>query len=521
MYLANLIARTAGLWPDGASLCHAGRKFTWAQTYERILRLADAIRETCGKSGRAVVILGDSGIEYYELSFAVAMAGQMMVPMNSRLSPQEYRQLLAQLDCALAFVGDGYRSVIGESLDEMSCPIVGWRDGQGEVPATYEYEAFLGSGKPAAPSEVAGEDIWAIIYTGGTTGLPKGVLLSHRAIAYNIATVCQTLPWEERCRFLQVSPLFHLAGLGPSYAVTALGGTHFFLPQFSVEDLLSKLSEHRCTCTNLVPTMINWMLAREDLDSYNLSALRHLAYGASAISLPTLERLLAKFPELTFSQFYGQTESGGGLTALTWRDHNIAESGIARLPSAGRPSLGAIVRILDEEGNELPRGEWGEICGRSEGLFSGYAGHPELTANTIRDGWLHTGDVGFMDKDGYVFVTDRLKDMIVTGGENVSSSEVEAILGRFPGILQCAVVAVQDEVWGERIHACVVRAADCEASAEDIQEFCRTRIARYKCPRSFTFFSEPLPVSAVGKVRKDVLREMIAAAEAGSHARVA
>jgi long-chain acyl-CoA synthetase len=255
--------------------------------------------------------------------------------------------------------------------------------------------------------------------------------------------------------------------------------------------------------------MIGWLVNRPDLDHFDLSSLRYMGYGASAVPEPVIRRALELFPQLTFNQFYGQTEAGGGAVTLRAHQHSLDPSLSHRLRSAGQPINGARVEIQDEGGAEVPRGTWGEICIRSDGLFSGYLNNPERTAQALRDGWLHTGDVGFMDEDGFVYVTDRLKDMIVTGGENVSSSEVEDVILQHPAVASAAVVACPDSDWGERVHAVVVLREGAEVTESEIIDFCRGRIANYKRPKSVSLQREPLPMSAVGKVRKDLLRSRL------------
>jgi len=237
-----------------------------------------------------------------------------------------------------------------------------------------------------------------------------------------------------------------------------------------------------------------------------LSDLRHIGYGAAAIGRSLLVRLRNRFPDITLVQFYGQTEAGGSFTCLRAEDH-LADS--PALASAGRPHAGCRVRIVGPDGRELPRGEAGEIVGRSEGLFRGYLNQPEATAAALRDGWLHTGDAGFIDASGYVHITDRLKDMIVTGGENVASSEVETVLMRHPSVIMAAVVGRPDPIWGEAVHA-VIRMSGTAPDEAELVAWCRERIAGYKCPKSFEF-RDALPLSAIGKIRKDILRAEVRA----------
>lgn len=504
MFLANLLYRTERLFGDSPSFADGERSFVWRQSFDRIRRLAGALHNSA--SGRRVAILAHNSIEYAELSFAAAIAGVPFVPMNTRLAADEYRQLFATAEPAMIFADSDFAPLVRELRDGLPSvrEVVGW-DGANEG---IDFENLIDTA-PIDPVPTPDSDDWAIIFTGGTTGLPKGVRVPRSGYAFNIQHILRDLDWGPQPRMLQVTPLFHLAALGPSYAVAAWGGCQHIVKRFDLESVLQVLDSQRINAVALVPTMIAWLVNHDRLGDYDLSALRGIGYGASAIHEPVLRKALARFPGIKFNQFYGQTEASAGLSTLAPFDHDPDAPTSHRLLSAGRPLVGLRVGIFDEDGLEMATGEWGEICAQTPGLFNGYLGNEAASKAAVRDGWLRTGDIGYQDEDGYLYVTDRLKDMIVTGGENVSSSEVENAIASHPAVAQVAVVAAPDPVWGERIHAFIqLREAEA-ATADQIGAHCRERIAGYKCPKTMTIGHAPLPLSSVGKVKKDVLRAQI------------
>lgn len=492
--------------PSSLSVVHEDRADNWETTHSRVARLAGALKNLTTETGGRTAILGHNGPEYFELSHAVPWAGQVYVPINERFSKTEVYRLLEDCPSEVLVFGEGFVDQ-AEAVSGLVRKSVYWGARQHTPDFAEHYEDLTEASFPVDPIIAKEDDIWAVIFTGGTTGSPKGVLLSHRAMEFNIASIEHHMNWDRQPRFLQVSPLFHLAGLGASFVVTSLAGTHHFLPQFTIDGLYSVLENNRITATVLVPTMIGWLVNHPERAKFDLSALRFLGYGASTIQQATLEKLLSQFDDIRLTQFYGQTEVCGGLSALEHADHSLEKDKKHRLKSAGRPSKGTSVRIQSEDGKLCAVGEWGEICGQTPAIFGGYLGQPELTSRTVQDGWLHTGDIGYLDEDGYLYITDRLKDMIVTGGENVASNEVENVLAQHPDIVQVAVIGVDDAEWGERVHAVCVTRPGVKLTHSQIKDFCAEHIANYKCPKTSSISSDPLPVSALGKVRKDILRK--------------
>lgn len=516
MYLTNSLFSAAQRHASAPSAILGAERFTWADTCARVRRLAGALTAQGLAPGDRLAVLALNGIEYLELTYAAPLAGVTLVPLNTRLSAAELQAQI--IDCkAAGLIFDDANAANAGALTGLGLRWIAALGAQGAGAGCTAYGDLIAAGEPADQTAREREAIWAIIYTGGTTGPPKGVMLSHRAITHDVTQVLGDLRWGERVRFLQATPLFHLAGLGPSYAVSALGGAHHFLPVFAMDDFLALMADRRIQATALVPTMIGWLVNHPRLAAYDLSAFKHLGYGASAIPEPVLRKAMSLFPGLALAQFYGQTEVCGALTSLRAEHHDLAPDKAHRLRAAGLPRPGVRVEIRDDAGAEVARGVWGEITGRSEGVFSGYLNQPALTAAILSDGWVRTGDVGYMDEDGFVYVTDRLKDMIVTGGENVSSSEVESVLARHPGVLQAAVIAAPDATWGERVHAVVsVRPGD-PLTEEELIEFCRMSMSGFKRPRSAEIRQTPLPMSAVGKIRKDLLRQELKSREEARH----
>ena len=504
--IAAILARTAERFGDGLALTHDGVTRSWRDVAARVGRQAAIIADRT-EPGDRIAILARNGPAFFEASFAIPWAGRIFVPINERLVSVEIERLLNRCHCTLLMFDDAFA--------DMARPLIDGRDiegvyigGQGACPNfADDLETASRTISVMPPTTPPRDAVWAVIFTGGTTGEPKGVELTHDAIEYNIETIDHHLDWGTRPKFLHVTPLFHLAGLGPSFAVTLWGGTHHFLPRFVIADFLATMMRHRIDASALVPTMIAWLVAEPDATRAKLPAWKYLGYGASAIQEETLRRLAGCLPDIALTQFYGQTEACGNLTVLAPADHRLDGPHPERLRSAGQPAIGVELRIVRNDGSVCEPNEAGEITGRSRGLFKSYHAYPALSAQALKDGWLHTGDIGYRDEYGYLYVTDRVKDMIVTGGENVASSEVEQVIAAHPAITQCAVIGVPDPEWGERVHAVCVVGDDRRLDHRELARFCADKLAGYKVHKTSDITPEPLPLSALGKVRKDILRE--------------
>lgn len=498
--ISRSLLRAADIVPgQAAHVADDGQTIPWAATVERTCRLAGGLLSEGIRPADRVAILAHNSSLYFEVMHALLMSGIVLVPLNTRLARPELAYQLQDCGARVLIHDAGFAEPAAALLQtcpglERLLPLAGAGDGP-------TIDALARGGPARVPPAPDGRALAAILYTGGTTGVPKGVMLSGDALDHDLGLILADLGWPRGVRYLHCSPMFHLADLGPCWATTALLGTHVWMARFTVEGMIERLERHGCTATALVPSMIAMMLDSLG-DRPAPASLTHLGYGAAAIGRPLLERLRARFPDISLCQFYGQTEAGGSLTCLRPEEH-VADD--RRLASAGRAHAGCRVRILLPDGTEAPPGTVGEIVGATGGLFMGYLNQPEATAAALQDGWLHTGDAGYLDEEGYLYITDRLKDMIVTGGENVSSSEVEAVLMKHPAVAMAAVIGRPDPVWGEAVHAIVVPADGQSPDAAELMAHCRRHIANYKCPKRIEFRAE-LPLSAVGKVRKDLLR---------------
>jgi long-chain acyl-CoA synthetase len=369
-----------------------------------------------------------------------------------------------------------------------------------------DYEALLDA-LPIEPVQRQGDDLFGIFYTGGTTGRSKGVMLSHAGLVGNCRSIRGAGLFPEGCRGLVVAPLFHLAAGAVLGAIMMSGGAAVILGAFTPAATLAALDEGSVTDALLVPTMIQMLLDDPAFDPARLLRLQRIVYGASPIAEATLDRMMASAPHVDFYQAYGMTEVSCAATILRPEFHVGEHRAAGRHRAAGQAIADTEVMIADDEDRPLSTGQVGEILVRGPGLMLGYWNQPELSAEALRGGWMHTGDGGRMDELGLVYVVDRLKDMIVTGGENVYSGEVESALSKHPAIAQCAVIGVPDERWGERVHAVIVPRPGALIDADEVMQHCRGLIAGYKCPKTLELRTEPLPLSAAGKVLKHVLRE--------------
>lgn len=508
MSLLHGLIQSAEKYADNPAVICSGRQLTWRQLYDQVRCLASGLADQGVTSSCRVAILSLNSIEYLQYLFAVPWLGAVMVPLNTRLAVPELAYQLQDSQSEILFF-DHHNLSAAEALYLQDTGVRSFvYIGDGDTPYfAVNFHDLLRFAMHPQQALVKGHHALTIMYTGGTTGLPKGVILSHDNMLYNVSCLTRDLGCNQHSRFLQNPPLFHLSGMGPCLALSVLGATTVFLPSFDTEAHLALLSELRCTATSVVPTTLAWMLDCPDINKYSLDALESIIYGSAPITENLLRRSLERFPALKFTQFYGQTEYCGGIALLRPEDHQLCEANKHRLKAAGRITSNTDVAIVDAEGAILAPGAVGEIVARGKSVFQGYLNNPQQTTAALRGGWLHTGDAGYIDHDGYLYVTDRIKDMIVTGGENVASSEPENVIARHPAVAQVAVIGVPSSQWGEQVHAVVVLRSGSDLTEKEVIDFCREHIAGYKCPKSVEIRNSALPLSAIGKVKKDVLRK--------------
>jgi long-chain acyl-CoA synthetase len=368
------------------------------------------------------------------------------------------------------------------------------------------YEDLLG-GPPLADAIGSDADLAGIFYTGGTTGQAKGVMLSHRNLVMNAANVVPAFGYDADSVYLHAGPMFHLADGASTFAVTTVGGVHVFMPAFEPADFLATVQREKVTHGLLVPTMINMLVNFPKFSGFDVSSLRRIAYGASPMPDAVLRKAIEMLPGVRFAHAYGMTEAAPLVTALDPRYSTLEGPYAGRSKSCGQAGHMVEVRIADADDREVPRGTVGEVQARGPNIMLGYWNKPELTAQALRGGWYHSGDGGYMDEEGFVYIVDRLKDMIITGAENVYSAEVENAIALIDGVAEVAVIGIPDEKWGEAVHAVVVPRAGRTVTPEEVIRHCHGLIAGYKCPHGVTIRSEPMPLSGAGKILKTALRE--------------
>ena len=481
---------------------HGERTRSVAESADRIARLAAGLRRLDAGDGARIAVLSLNSDRYHECFFAVSWAGSAIVPLNTRWSVAEIAYALQDCAATVLIVDEAFAPMIPQLREHAVEAVVVYAGDGGCPDGVIDYEDLIEANQPSEDAARGGDELYGVFYTGGTTGHPKGVMLSHRNVITSALGSLATGGLVSReGRLLHVAPMFHLGDITAWLAGTIIGTTHVFLPTFTPQDTFEAIETHHVTDVMLVPTMIQLLVDHPTRHERDLSSLRHLLYGSSPISESLLTRAKAAFVSAQFTQAYGMTELGPVATLLLDADHDDAT--LRR--SAGRAVPHAEVGVRSAEDTSVPIGTVGEIVVRGDHVMQGYWGQPELTAQAVRSGWMHTGDAGYLDERGYLFIVDRVKDMIVSGGENVYSAEVENVLAGHPAVAACAVIGVPDDKWGERVHAEVVVREGGSATSTELQDYCRGRIAGYKVPRSIVF-PDALPVSAAGKVLKRELR---------------
>jgi len=506
MNITHGLRRALQVNRNGTAVIDGDRSLTWGEVGDRVARLAGVLQQQGVQRGDRVAVLSLNSSRYLELYLATAWAGAVIVPLNIRWSVAENRDALEDCGAKIMFIDAAFEQPARELAAQVPGVALAWAD---DAPAPADipgYEALL-AGATAVDDAMCDRDALAgIFYTGGTTGRSKGVMLSHGNLVANAMNALAEGLFASDTVYIHAAPMFHLANGAAMYSLLISGGCNVILKSFSPEGLAGLIQRHKATEMLLVPTMIQMLVDSPAIAGFDLSSVRRIVYGASPISEAVLDRAAARLPGAGFVQLYGMTELSPIATCNSAANHVGAARDIGRHRSAGRATFGVDVRIVDDSNRELPRGEIGEIVVRGDTVMMGYWQRPEETAKAVIDGWMHTGDGGYMDADGFVFVVDRIKDMIISGGENIYSTEVENTVAQHPAVLQCAVIGIPHEHWGETVHAVIVLKPGAETTQDDVIAFCKARIAGYKCPRSVEIRTE-LPMSGAGKILKRDLRK--------------
>ena len=494
-------ARTAG---DHPATIMGGRCRSWAQSADRIARLASGLRGLGAHERATVGILAANSDRYLDVIHACWWLGAVPVPLNVRWAPVELADAVddgeieilvadGSLATAMALRGRCPRLTHIISLDATAADAL-------------DLEALIAAAAPIPPQPAPVDAPAGIFYTGGATGRSKGVVHSARSLwaAANIGAAGMRVP--ARPVYLHAAPMFHLGGLMPAFMTTALGGTHVFLKAFRPALVAAAVRATQVSFTALVPVMIAMLVEDDGFDSDDYASLQLVQYGGGAIGSALRERLSTLLPDVRFEQGYGQSEVGGGISTMPHALTITLDAADPRRGSAGRPHDGVEVMVAHPDGQPALPNVVGEFLIRSPGAMTGYLKRPDETAATLVDGWVRTGDAGYLDSDGFIFICDRLKDVVRPGGENVFSAEVENAVLSHPAVKEAAVIAVPDERWEERVHAVVTLRAGAAVTLDELQAHCRDRVAGYKIPRSLEVVAA-MPLSGAGKIMKSTLRE--------------
>ena len=513
MYLTQALHRLLQQRPDAPAVQDATCALDWQGAVARVARFAGALCASGVRPGDRVAMLAHNSVDYFTYVFGTLWAGGVINPVNLRWNPVEIGYSLEDCETRILIVSPAFAPMI----PAIRAHAPGLRHvivtGAERPDGTLAFDDWMAAANPVPDAIRRGDDLAAILYTGGTTGRPKGVMLSHNSIAASVFGALAMKHGRANDRYLHTAPLFHIGALSGLMIALYSDSAHIFLPAFEPLAVLEAIDRERVSDLFLVPTMLRMLVDHPRFEDFDTRSVRRIRYGASPMDGGLMDRAIAAFPEAGFSQAYGMTELSPIATVLDPDDHGPEARASGTLRTAGRPTATTELRIVDADDNELPRGEVGEIVVRGPQMMLGYWNMPEATAQALRGGWMHTGDLGRMDAQGYVTVVDRLKDMIITGGENVYSAEVETALSTHPDVAQCAVIAVPDEKWGERVHAVVQPRPGRTPDPTALADHCRRTIAAFKIPRSFEFV-EALPLSGAGKVLKNVLRDRVGEAAA-------
>ena len=513
MRLTDYLDKGASLGPEAPCLTTAGRTLSYADVQRLSWRVARALDRSGIVPGDKVAILSANDPVAFGCVFGISRAGAVWCPVNPRNEAAENRDLLDFFDCKALVFQAAFAPLVARILPELP-KLTTLVCLDGEAPGATPFDLWTGP-EPAEPWQAeAADDMVMLVGTGGTTGRPKGVMLTSRNIETMSALTLMSYPFRPRPRYLALAPLTHAAGV-LCFPVMTLGGEIVIMPKPDLTEFLALIETHAITHAFLPPTLIYMLLDHAGLAGTDLGSLQCLWYGAAPMSASRLEEALARIGPV-MGQLFGQTEAPMMISTLAPAEHFRDDGSIAaeRLSSAGRPTPLTIVAIMDDDGHRLGPGERGEIVVRGPLVMAGYYKNPQASADAAKHGWHHTGDIGYLDEDGYLFIVDRAKDMIITGGFNVYSAEVEQALLAHPGIQDCAVIGLPDEKWGERVTAVVQPRPGQAVTPDEVRAFVKERLGSVKAPKQVEIWPD-LPRSKVGKILKtEVKAQLRDAAEA-------
>ena len=512
MNTTGFLTIATAIVPDRPAIIFEDKRISYWELEARANRLANSLAELGVGAGDRVAMLQVNCHQYIEAYFATARLDAVYVPLNFRARADELTHMLNDAAPKVIFAGARYVNLVKECAQNVDAleHFVALED---EAEGWLSYDALIENGDDyERVPEDDDDDVTMILFTSGTTSFPKGVMLTHDSFSsYILTTVTPADPEEETSNILTV-PLYHVAGVQSVMAAIFAGRTLLIQRQFEAKQWMEMVERERANRAMMVPTMLKMLMDHPDFHRYDLSSLEVITYGAAPMPMPVIRQAIQDFPGASFINAFGQTETAATITMLPPEDHVLdgdeeeVERKLKHLSSIGKPLDDVDVRIFDEDGELVALGETGEIAARGARLMKGYWNQEDATTETIRDGWLFTGDLGYQDEDGYIYLAGRAKDFIKRGGEMVSPEEVEQVLQSHDAIEEAAIIGVPDLDWGERVRAIVVLKDGERASEDDISEYCRQRLASFKKPESVVFCEE-LPRNQMGKVLKRILKE--------------
>jgi long-chain acyl-CoA synthetase len=505
---AHIIHRHALLYPDQEAFVYGSERITFSEFNARVNSLIHSLQAMGVKKGDVIGILSWSCLGFVEVYGAAMKGGFIASPFNPRLKENELEYIINYSEANSLFVGPELMEMVNQLRPHLP-KVKDFISLETSVTDMINHRDLTTTSSSEEPDvQIDEDDPVCIIYTSGTTGMPRGALYTQRCLINDARTLIIDMGLQPGHRHVQITPLFHIAGNTHFRGFLYIGGCNIIMKFFGASATLQTIQDEQATHMDIVPTHLAAMLNLPDLGKYDISSLQFLWYGGSPMPLEVLKKGMKVFGPIV-AQGYGQSESGPAISHLSREDHNVLdrpEKEQRKLRSAGKPDIGVQVRIVDEKGNDVEPDEVGEIIVRSKHIMVEYWHKPEETSKTLVNGWIHTGDMGYYDDEGYIYIADRKKDMIISGGENVYPREVEDVLYEHPAVLEAAVIGIPDPYWVEKVHAVVVTKKGVSTTAEELTAFCKKRIAGYKAPKTVEFV-DSLPKNPAGKILKRELRE--------------